>query len=153
MIKIPAEFSNPLFDQNLKRGSIIRTLLTCHDGSQRPHYFITLSKLIERDPLVFVIATSKVGFYDRNPHFNTDIIRLAAKTLSCFPVDTVIDCRKIEKVPKEKLKQHFNDNSLEFIGDLPMDYMTEIDTIVRRSRHIPLNDKLLILGDPPASQG
>lgn len=151
MIKIPAGFSNPIFDQNLKRGSIIRTLLTCEDGAQRPHYFITLSKLIEKDPLVFVIATSKIEFYNRNPHFNTDIIRLAASTISSFHRDTVIDCRKITKVPKEKLKQHFQDNSLEFIGDMPAEYMIEIDTIVRRSRHIPLNDKLLILGEPPAA--
>ncbi len=149
MIKVPAEFTNPVFDQNLKRGSIIKTLLMCPDGKHRPHYFITLSKLIEKDPLVFVIATSKVEFYDKNPHFNTDIIRFAAKELSYFPLDTVIDCRKITKIPKEKLKQHFQDKSLEFIGDMPTEHMTVIDTIVRRSRHIPLNDKLLILGEPP----
>lgn len=151
MIKVPSRLSNPLFDENLKRGSVIRTLLACPDGAQRPHYFITLSKLIEKDPLVFVIATSKIEFYNRNPHFNTDIIRFVANELSYFTRDTVIDCRKITKVPKEKLRQHFQDNSLEFIGDMPTEYMTEIDTIVRRSRHIPLNDKLLILGDPPAT--
>lgn len=150
-MKVPSSLSDPLFDQNLKRGSIIKTLLTCSDGAQRPHYFITLSKLIEVDPLVFVIATSRIGFYDKNPHFNTDIVRLVANELSHFVRDTVIDCRKITKVSKEKLKQHFQDNSLEFIGDMPAKHMAEIDAIVRRSRHIPLNDKILILGAPPVT--
>ena len=152
MIKVPSRLTDPIFDENLKRGTVIKTLLNCSDGTQRPHYFITISKLVEKNPLIFIIATSKTAFYDKNPSFNTDIIRIMSGELSYFNRDTtIIDCRKLEKVNKEELKEHFQNNVLEFVGELPLKYLEKIDSMVRRTRHISLNDKLLILGEPPAT--
>ena len=147
MIEFPKDVYNNVFDGEIKRGTVVKTGLICHDGVERPHFYITVSYYTDSDPLVFVVSTSSLDFYNLHPEFNKDIIRVSANEIAFFPVDTIIDCRKIFKIAKEKLKSSYYDNTLRFSGELPNDYLRKIDKIIKQTRFIPKNDKRLILGN------
>jgi|GEM_PF-2008778 len=147
MIKLPDEICDSTFEGNLRRGCVIRTLLKCYDGKDRPHYFVTLTNSPNQSTQVFVVATSRIDFYEKNPFFNRDILRISANQLSFFPKDTIIDCRKIHVFDRSMLKERFRDNDLQFTGVLPDTYLTQLINIVNKSRLISKKDRLLILGD------
>lgn len=146
MITLPADLCDPLFDDKFKRGCVIRTDLECHDGRQRPHYFIVLTNFTDLPTQALLVATSQTNFYDKYPYFNSDILRIPAKQLSFFPSDTVIDCRKIHEFNRDVLKQRFRDNILQFAGILPEQLCAKLTEIIKQSRHLSIRDRELILG-------
>jgi len=146
MIDIPGEVYDDVFEVEIKRGTIVKTPLLCHDGSKEPHYHVTISYCAESDPLVFVVCTSNLTFYNKYPYFNSDILRIPAGKIDCLPLNTIVDCRKIRELSREKLKKNYREGILNFSGELPTEDLCKIDDIIRKSRFISPKDKELILG-------
>lgn len=146
MIDIPGEVYDDVFEVEIKRGTIVKALLLCHDGSKELHYYVTISYCAENDPLVFVVCTSKLTFYNKHPRFNSDILRIPAGKIACLPLDTIIDCRIVKELSREKLKKNYREGILTFAGKLPAEDLCKIDDIIRKSRFISPKDKDLILG-------
>ena len=146
MIDVPKEVSNDVFDKEIKRGSILKTLFLCHDGREKPKYYIIVSSSKEADPLIFVISTSQLDFYNRNPRFNTEILRISVGLIDCFSLDTIIDCTRVYRMPRWKLKKNYQENILRFCGELSTGYLSQIDNIIKKSRLISNRNKKLILG-------
>ena len=147
MIKLPDAICDSLFHDKFKCGCVFRTLLRCHDGKERPHYFIVLTNSFNIPTHAFLVATSQTDFYDKNPHFNNDILRIPAKQLIFFPKNTIIDCRKIQIFDKDILIQRFRDGILQFMGILPAEIREKLTEIVKKSRFLSLRDRKHILGD------
>jgi hypothetical protein len=53
MIDLPKDLSDSAFEAEIKRGQVIKTGLICHDGVERPHFYITISCSTDHDPLIF----------------------------------------------------------------------------------------------------
>ena len=146
MVDLPVGLSDNLFDSLIKRGAIIRTKYKFESGEERYKYFIAISRDLTNDPLIFIIMTSKIDFYHKNPIFNNDIVGIQGKSLPSFPVDTVLDCRQIFPLSRQTLKENFRKQVLEFCSELPNDLIQRIDGIVKASKHISPKYKKLILG-------
>lgn len=146
MIKLPANITDPVFDQHFERGAVVKTLFRCKDGKEKYKYFIILNKDISKGPIVFILTTSQLDFYNKNPHFNSDIIRVLPGTVSFFPKETIINCREVFKITREKLKDNFGNNILQIEGKLPQNILDNIDKVIEKSFLVSLNDKELILG-------
>lgn len=147
MIKLPTSISDSHFDQQFKRGIVIKTPVRFKDGRERYKYIIVLNHDISKDPIVFVFTTSQLEFYDKNPHFNKDIIRIKAGLINFFSKETIINCREIHKITKDKLKENFSNNILNIEGELPAQMLVDIDKIIEKSFFISSIDKELILGN------
>jgi hypothetical protein len=148
LVDIPDKICDEAFDNTeIRRGTVIRVLSQFPDGSQRYKYFIAISRDIHIDPIIFVITTSNIDFYLKFPKFNNDAISIAAKTISFFQKDTVIDCRQIHQFSREILKQRFRENLLQFTGEMPKEFLDKIDQVIRQSKLLPKNQKKLILGE------
>ncbi|MFH0797015.1 MAG: hypothetical protein V2A65_08185 [Candidatus Omnitrophota bacterium] len=143
MINIPNEIYKKVTELRIKKGSVIKTSLK---EIAKPHFYILVSHSAKDNPLLFVIATSKIDFYDRHPEFNKDILRIGAKELSVFCKPTIIKCRELKRISREDLLRNFLDKKLHFEEDLPPEYISKIDDIIRRSRLISNEDKELVLG-------
>ena len=147
MIDLPKHLTNGLFDKELKRGSVLKTIVRGDDGKPHRKYLVILNKDISKDPIVFVFTTSKSDFYNKNPSFNRDMTKVTPREVSFFQKETIINCRKVHRISAQKLKINFQKGRLEFSGNLLPELMREIDNIVLHSFFIPNGDKRLILGD------
>lgn len=146
MIDIPDDVCNDAFDKELKRGSVVKTLFRFPDGTEKFKHLIILNSDIAKDPIVFVLTTSQLDFYDKHPQFNRDIIRIPAQKIKFFPKETVINCREAADLPMRVIKSNFVKNRLRFEGDLPTDILQDIDDIISNSFYISPAYKKLILG-------
>jgi len=145
VINFPKEICDAVFDGSLAKGTIVKTMLKCEDGKEKPHYFVVVSKNAAADPKLLVVATSKTDFYDKYPYYNRDIIRINANEFPPFELNTVVDCRRLHNYSNNKLKEYFRDGDLHFAGNLPSDKLKQIDTIVKQSAFIPLKGKKQVL--------
>ncbi len=146
MVKLPASISDPHFDQQFKRGIVLKTPIRFKNNNEKYKYLVILSHDVSKDPAVFILTTSQLGFYDKNPHFNKDILRIKAGSTNFFPKETIINCREVHKITKDKLKENFRNNILQIEGELPKEMLDDIDKIVEKSFFISSDDKKLILG-------
>ncbi len=146
MIDLPKDTCDDVFEGEISRSSVIKTRYEFENGTIKEKFFIALSRSPENNPLVFVVTTSNPEFFDKHPEFNRDIIRITAGSLDYFPLDTIIDCRSVLKIPRDTLKNNFHSNDLKFCGNLPSDLISKIESIIKYSRHIARKDKKLILG-------
>lgn len=146
MVKLPASISDPNFDQQFKRGIAVKTLFHSKNDKKKYKYLVILSHDVSKDPVVFVLTTSRTEFYDKNPHFNKDILRIKAGSIDFFPKETIVNCREIHKLSKDRLKESFRNNVLQIEGELPKETMDDIDKIIEKSFFISSVDKELILG-------
>ena len=147
MIDLPDKYCSNLFDENLKRGSVVRTRFCGNDGKEKFHRFVVLNNNILQDTLFCVTTTSKLDFYNKHPNYNRDIIRLPAGHLSFFPKETIIDCRSIYTFQKNNLKKNFQTAVLDFAGILPAELLKQIDEIVTQSYFIAKRDKVMVIGN------
>jgi hypothetical protein len=147
VIDLPKKLTNGAFDNQLERGSVLKTLLRGGNGKEHLKYLVVLNRDISRDPIVFVLTTSKLDFYNKHPEFNRDIIRIIPPKVSFFSKKTIINCREVHRMPKETLKINYQKGRLEFAGILLQELLQQIDNIVLRSFYIPNSDKKLILGN------
>ena len=142
---VPAQHLDRAFDEALIRGAVLRTDVQFTSGT-KPKYLIVLNHdPHDADSLVF-LTTSHVAFYDKHPQ--VDHIRVRAGELSCFPVETVINCREVEVFSRAALKVKYRRQLLDFRGQLPQPLLDNIDRFVVNSRVIPLRFKRLIMGWP-----
>jgi len=146
VIKLPPNLSDPLFNEKFERGAVVKTIFRCKDGKDKYKFFIILNKDITIDPILFILTTSQLEFYNKNPHFNKDIIRIPAGTLSFFSKETIINCREIHKIPKDKLRENFKNSILQIEGKLPENIINDIDKIIEKSFLVSPKDKEAILG-------
>lgn len=146
MVKLPAAISDPHFDQQFKRGIVVRTPVRFKDGREKQKYLVILNYDVSKDPILFVLTTSQLEFYNKNPHFNKDIIRIRSDSISFFSKETIINCREIHRIARDKLKESFRDNILQIEGELPQEILNNMDKIIEKSFFISPADKELILG-------
>ncbi|MBI3617738.1 MAG: type II toxin-antitoxin system PemK/MazF family toxin [Candidatus Omnitrophica bacterium] len=147
MIDVPASISDNIFDRKLKRGTVIRTQYRFPDGSKRNKYLIVLNYNVGGPTIIFVFTTSQTEFYKKYPQFNPDILALQAGTVPFFAKETVIDCRQVYKLSRDRLKENFQDGLLQFAGELSPSHLAKVDQIIRKSRFISPDDKKYILGE------
>lgn len=145
MIDVPPKACDSVFEKEFQRGCILKTKVAFSDGSSKNKYIVILNKSTQDEQAIFFVTTSQLDFYDKHPHFNTDIIRIKPGEMEFFPKETVINCRKLEKSPREQLKKRYASGMLKFVGILPEDTLKQIDEIVRNSRFISLSDKQSII--------
>ena len=149
MVNIPPEIYKSISEIKLKRGDVIKTVIKFrNDDIERPKFFILVSQNVKAECLLFVITTSKIEFFNNNPQFSHDILRIAANQLFFFPKETIIDCRHPHPITKKELLKNFQERKLEFSGNLSPLYLKRIDEIIRNSRYISPKTKKLILGNP-----
>ena len=147
MVDIPEELCNNTFDEILKKGSVLKTKFLCHDGELKTHYHIILNFDHTEENLLYVISTSQLNFYDNNPRFNNDIVRISANKLDFLPKESILDCRRVRSVERDIFKKRYSNNILEFVGVMPSDILQQIDNAILRTRFVPRNTKRRIL--PP----
>ncbi len=147
MIELPDNAYDNIFDNEVKKGCIVSTKIRFPNGDERYKYCVTVSYSSGNNPLVFVLSTSQTDFYDKHPNFNQDVMRFSEKELSCFPKETIINCRELFPVEREKLKRNFQNGILKFIGYLPEHYVEKIDAIIAKSHLLSLKEKRRVLGD------
>lgn len=153
MVKLPAAISDPHFDQQFKRGIVVKTPVRFKDGREKHKYLVILNYDVSKDPILFVLTTSQLEFYNKNPHFNKDIIRIRAGSISFFSKETIINCREIHRIARDKLKESFRDNILQIEGELPQEMLNDVDKIIEKSFFISTADKELILGKKSYGNG
>ena len=146
MVKLPAAISDPHFDKQFKRGIIVKTPVRFKDGRKKYKYLIILNHDVSKDPVLFVLTTSQLEFYDKNPHFNKDIVKIKAGSISFFSKETIINCREIHRITRDKLKENFRNNILQVEGELSQEMLNDVDKIIENSFFISPADKELILG-------
>lgn len=146
MIDFPENLSNAAFDGMLKKGSVLQTQFLCYDGIPRPHYHIILNFDNCDDDLVYIISTSQLEFYNNNPGFNSDIVRIPENQLPFLQKESILNCRQVFSINKTIFKKRYSDGTLEFVGAMPMDILNSIDTIIKQSRFISPRIKRKILG-------
>ena len=148
MIDLPEHLINSVFDEEIKRGSVVKTFyLFKGDKEEREKFIIILNHDITKDPFACVFTTIKDKFIKNNPQFANEMIHIPSGTFDYFPLDTIIKCDNVEKIPKELLKKNFCNNRLKFVGNLPKDIVTKISDIILKSYYIAPSDKRLVLGD------
>lgn len=143
MIKFPPEAFDTVFRNALKRGAIILTEIEFEDIS-KPKFFITLNKDPSLDYIYFFITTSKTDYYNRHPRFESDIIRIQLGEISCFNVETVIDCRSVHSFPKNELMKRFREGKLRFKGYLPNNIIGKLNVIIKSSKLLSTKIKIII---------
>lgn len=94
MVDLPRNIIDNNFNEKLKKGTIVLTKFLCHDGVERPHYHIILNHNNTDQNLLYVISTSQLDFYNRNPTFNKDIVRVSPGQVSYLPKESIFDCRQ-----------------------------------------------------------
>lgn len=144
MIKIPDDVIHKTTSIEIKRGEIIKTSLP---HVENPHYCIPLNKNTEDNILLFVICTSKLSFYDKNPKYNSDIVRIPAGTFNFFLKETIINCREVHHISRQELLKNFQKGVFTYVDSLPASYIAKIDNIFKKSRTISIKDKKTILGE------
>ncbi len=134
-----------LFERLLKRGSVLLTQMHFSDGTSKRKYLIVLNQNPSEPETLLFLTTSKVDFYDQNPSFR-EHVRIKAGACALFSLETVINCRSIQSMPRAALKGRYMEKVLDIVGDLPPMIMAEIDAIVTTSRFIMPRHKKAILG-------
>lgn len=143
MIKFPPEAFDTVFRNALNRGAIILTEIEFEDIS-KPKFFITLNKDPSLDYIYFFITTSKTSYYDKHPEFKSEIIRIKLGEISCFNVETVIDCREVHSFAKNELMKRFREGKLKFKDNLPNNILNKLDEIINRSKLLSPKIKKII---------
>jgi len=144
MIDVPKNAYNQVIESGITRGCVIRTLYQFGEEDRKFKYFVSIGNTPSNDPLFFVITTSKPAFFDKHPQYEQDIVRIPKGVFDFFPEETILDCKRVFRHTKDALKESFENKDLKFCGYLTDDYVSKIDEIIKKSRHIPLKDKKCI---------
>ena len=143
MVDLPESLSNAAFDGIF---SVLRTQFLCHDGILRPHYHIILNFNSLDDDLVYIISTSQLQFYNNNPNFNLDIVRITKDKVSFLPKESILNCRQVFSISRPIFKKRYSEGTLVFVGEMPQDILNRIDIIIKQSRFVSPRIKRKILG-------
>ena len=144
-MKIPPEFSNQAFEAAFKRSSVIKTKQHLSSGIEKDKFLIILNKCTHDEETFVFLSTTQLEFYERNPHFLKDCLKIEANKLEFFPRDTIINCREVQTVQRSDLKKRYQEGLLKFEGELLKEMMDEIDRIVASSRFLSPYQKNIIL--------
>lgn len=133
--------------KNLRKGDILLwKKYKFPDGSQKSKYLLLLSDCIKGKFYIYILPTSKVGFY-KNPSSQTDILWLPANQIRHFPLDTVIDLKQYQYERASQIGEGLYDNTLKRIGRLPDNVIKRIDNTVKSAKTLDVKTKNLILGN------
>ena len=143
-MEVPAQAADHVFEKEFVRGAVLLTEMQFPNGTKKSKYIIVLNKTPADSATLLFLTTSQTDFYNR--HQGLDHVRLQANSLSCFPKETIIDCRKIWPMDRVSLKKRYQQGTLKFVGLLPQNYVEQIDRLVTSSRFISLRHKKAILG-------
>lgn len=148
MIDLPKDaLRSPLASQ-LIRGNVLRTKIIFPQGP-RFKRLILLNNNFSEDDIYYIYTTSQIDIYKKyknHPAFKDNFIYLQkGQTRFNSNEDMIINCREVYNIEKEKLLENYKDKILNFLGIMPKEIMTEIDTIISVSRLISLKIKTHII--------
>lgn len=146
MVNLPEDLNNAAFDGMLKKGSVLQTQFVCHDEIPRSHYHIILNFDTCDNDLVYIISTSQLEFYNNNPGFNSDIVRISKNQVPFLSKESILNCRQVFSINRSIFKKRYSDGTLEFVGEISVDIINSIDAIIKQSRFISPRIKREILG-------
>ena len=144
---LPPAALKKLFFARLKRGCVLRAPVHFHKTGDTKDKFLVLLNLDHgaEDPLFFFITSSKLDFYDRNPSLKAAAVFIEPGELACFKLRTVINCRELHPFPRLDIEELAGQRRVEVVGDLPPEFLSQIDRIIANSKLISTADKKRIL--------
>lgn len=143
-MEIPPNISDATFEKEFVRGAILSTQMAFASGATKRKFLVVLNRQSADSESLLFLTTSQIVFYKKHPW--VDRIQIPAGSLSCFPLETVIDCREVYTLLRLDLKKRYQQGALGFAGHLPSEIVERIDQIVAASRFISPRHKKTILG-------
>ena len=155
MIQLPPEYLLEQFNRFLRRGVVFRFVVEDFDDPTRrpgPKFGVVLNVDLPTEDVLYVFASSKLGFYEANPQFDAVLLNIDPGTYDCFHVRTVFPFKDVRSVRVAMLQQQYLTGHLTFPCQLTIEHVREMDRLIRGSRFISPRSKRLIvpLKDGPA---
>ena len=133
MNNLPESILLKQLNAQLVRGNVLRTRIFFPRGP-RFKRLILLNNNFSEDDIYYVHTTSKVDIYKRNKNHlafkDNFIYLLKGQTPFNSNEDMVIDCREVRSIKKEKLLENYKNKMLNFLGIMPNEIMTDVDSII-----------------------
>ena len=133
MIDLPKDALRIPLASQLIRGNVLRTEFIFSQGPLFKR-LILLNNNFSEDDIYYIHTTSQVGIYKRNkdhPAFKGNFIYLLkGQTPFNSNENMVIDCREVRSIKKEKLLENYKNKMLNFLGIMPNEIMTNVDSII-----------------------
>jgi hypothetical protein len=137
-VKLPLELAR---SRLLRRGAILKT--TWDFGAlSKPKYLVVVSLAQEVDPVFLVMTTSKVAAYKGRPWAHVSI---AGGTIQAFPVETVIDCRKLHTLLRDHVLDSYEAGKLEYCGELPGGLLEQVTAALAASITLSDEEKRMVV--------
>ena len=148
MIQLPPEYLLEQFNRFLRRGAVFRFVVEDFDDPARrpgPKFGVVLNVDLPADDILYVFATSQLGFYEANTQFNAVLLKIDPGVYDCFHVRTVFPFKDVRSVPFKSLQRQYVKGDLTFPCRLSDEHVSEMDRLIRGSRFISPRLKRLIV--------
>lgn len=139
MIDLPVGAFRSVLNSQLSRGKVLLTQIVFPEGPLFKRMVLLNNNFSEED-IYYFLTTSKIGYYakdgNREPQKGNYIYVKKGGTPINSNEPMIIDCREVSDIKKEKLVENYKSKMLRYLGNMPKEIMTEIDTIISVSRLI-----------------
>jgi hypothetical protein len=132
--------------KHLQKGDVLLwNKFKFDNGDTKNKYLIILSNCVKDYYYFYVMPTSQTSFYKKNPFEKRDTIILKSKEVPFFPLETVIDFKKIRRDKASKIGARLQDKTVSRIGKLSPEKVEEFDNRIKCAETIDPRTKKLIL--------
>jgi len=137
MHNFAAALGDVYFQQQYKRGVILRFNMDCDDPNRETRYKfgVVLNKNASEEEALLAITTSNQAPF-ASGYLESDIVRVNAGDYPCFDKPTILSLREIRPEPVAHLKELCKSGQLTFHGELTEAHLTEVLRKVGNSRLI-----------------
>jgi hypothetical protein len=140
-------------DARLHQGLVLKATVDrehLQDPNRDHHtkYCVVLNTRCPDETIYVAFATSKTAHFDRNPRFESNIIRLPKGAYQwCVEPVTILDFVSVYPFRLEVLHRRYTEGHLSFEGDLSAADLNTMNKVLRHSRSIdPAVKRVIVAG-------
>lgn len=109
-----------------KRGALLRLTMDFGERGSREKYAVVVNVDIAADPVLLVLMTSQLGWYDDHP-MAPGFVRLKARSVQTLVKETIVNCRELHAVPHSLISERYAGKTLEYCEQVPAQVLLEIN--------------------------
>jgi len=150
-LTLPPQLSGQLL---FRRGALIKLTIEFDDGTTREKYGIAVNVDEAGDPVLLILTTTNLRWYDEHPDA-VGFVRAPAGTIQSLPRDSVINCRTLHQISREKIAQDYQSQLVTYCEQLPAAVLSEIDSALADTAMLSPADKAKVVPNhaPASSRG
>jgi len=139
-MKLPLDIAE---SRLVTRGALLKTEVSFNTGETKEKYLVVVSIDKNADPLLLVLTTSKLRWYDENP--DAPVVRLDVGEIPAFTKETIINCRELLRIPRNDLKRLYEAETLFYIDQLGDDILAHLDKALISARTLTVTEKQAVV--------